>query len=258
MAVLAEFAGRDIQRQHDLFAGLVAGLDNGRHQELQGGLVGVEVGRESAFVTHRCTQTALSERRLERMKDFSTALQRGSEIRDPDRHHHEFLDVDAVVGMRAAVQDVHHRHRQARRPPRGFQKVLIQPLALRVRRRVRRRERNPQQRVRPQHRLVGAAVELDQSRIQRRLVGRIHTRQRVGNTVVDVRNGLAHALPAVTRWIAVAKLDRLALAGGSARRHRGSARDAVFKHDFGLQGRITARIEDFPGMDVLDLHVMSC
>ena len=40
--------------------------------------------------------------------------------RMPTRHHHEFLEVDAAVGVRAAVQDVHHRHRQraaAGRPP---------------------------------------------------------------------------------------------------------------------------------------------
>ena len=30
----------------------------------------------------------------------------------PGRHHHELLEVDAVVGVRAAVQDVHHRHGQ--------------------------------------------------------------------------------------------------------------------------------------------------
>ena len=29
-----------------------------------------------------------------------------------DRHDHEFLDVDRVVGMLAAVDDVHHRNRQ--------------------------------------------------------------------------------------------------------------------------------------------------
>jgi hypothetical protein len=29
-----------------------------------------------------------------------------------DRHDHEFLNVDRVVGMFAAVDDVHHRHRQ--------------------------------------------------------------------------------------------------------------------------------------------------
>jgi hypothetical protein len=34
--------------------------------------------------------------------------------RRADRHDHEFLDVDRIVGMGAAVDDVHHRHRQRR------------------------------------------------------------------------------------------------------------------------------------------------
>ena len=30
----------------------------------------------------------------------------------PTRHDHEFLEIDVVVGVLAAVEDVHHRHRQ--------------------------------------------------------------------------------------------------------------------------------------------------
>ena len=29
-----------------------------------------------------------------------------------DRQNHELLDVDRIVGMRAAIDDVHHRQRQ--------------------------------------------------------------------------------------------------------------------------------------------------
>jgi hypothetical protein len=37
---------------------------------------------------------------------------KASEKSSPDRHHHEFLEIDRIVGMGAAVQDIHHRHRQ--------------------------------------------------------------------------------------------------------------------------------------------------
>src|SRR3979411_2818886 len=41
-----------------------------------------------------------------------------AEGRRADRHDHEFLEVDRVVGMHPAVDDVHHRGRQqARRAP---------------------------------------------------------------------------------------------------------------------------------------------
>ena len=38
--------------------------------------------------------------------------------RRADRHDHELLHVEAVVGVRAAVDDVHHRHRHRHRRPR--------------------------------------------------------------------------------------------------------------------------------------------
>ena len=44
-----------------------------------------------------------------------------------DRHDHEFLDVDRVVGMLAAIDDVHHRHRQDAR--RCAADIAIQRLA---------------------------------------------------------------------------------------------------------------------------------
>jgi len=38
--------------------------------------------------------------------------QRFAEGRGAERHHHELLEIDARVRVRAAVQDVHHRHRK--------------------------------------------------------------------------------------------------------------------------------------------------
>ena len=44
---------------------------------------------------------------------ISTPQRRASlKLLEPQRHDHEFLDVDRVIGMLAAVDDVHHRSRQ--------------------------------------------------------------------------------------------------------------------------------------------------
>jgi hypothetical protein len=53
-------------------------------------------------------------------------------------------------------------------------------------------------------------------------------------------------LAQVTLAVAVAQLDRLALASGSAGGRRGSADDAAFQRDLGFNGGITARVQDFP------------
>ena len=46
------------------------------------------------------------------MKNLRAHPQCFREGRRPERHDHEFLEVDRVVGMHAAVDDIHHRHRQ--------------------------------------------------------------------------------------------------------------------------------------------------
>ena len=45
---------------------------------------------------------------LQRMEDLGAVAQRLAEARRADRQDHELLDVEAVVGVRAAVDDVHH------------------------------------------------------------------------------------------------------------------------------------------------------
>ena len=59
---------------------------------------------------------------LQRVEDLRAVAQRLRRSRRADRQDHEFLDVDAVVRVRAAVDDVHHRHRHdlaARAAERG-------------------------------------------------------------------------------------------------------------------------------------------
>ena len=49
---------------------------------------------------------------LEGVKGLGAGAQASAKRRRADRHDHEFLEVHAVVGVVAAVEDVHHRHGQ--------------------------------------------------------------------------------------------------------------------------------------------------
>ena len=71
-----------------------------------------QVGREAAFVADAGRLAACLQDAAQRVKDLGAHPQRLGERRRAERHHHEFLEVDARVGVRAAVEDVHHRHRQ--------------------------------------------------------------------------------------------------------------------------------------------------
>jgi hypothetical protein len=74
---------------------------------------------------------------LERVEDLRTVAQRLGERWRADRQDHELLDVDTVIGMRATVDDVHHRHWQRLRS--GAAEIPVQRLLLVARGRMCRR-----------------------------------------------------------------------------------------------------------------------
>ena len=72
--------------------------------------------------------------------------------------------------------------------------------------------------------------------------------------VVDVLDGLEHALAAVAVLVAVAQLQRLVRAGGCAGRHRRAPERAVFQHHFHFHGGVAARIQNLAGLDRFDVR----
>ena len=134
-----------------------------------------------------------------------------------DRHDHELLEVDAVVGVRAAVQDVHHRHGQHVRAVAA--EVAVERQAL-PRRRPPWRPRATRPGSRSRRGAPCWACRPARSARGRRPPGR---RRRARSTACAIspftcRDRLRHAL-AVPLLAAVAQLDRLELAGGRAGGH---------------------------------------
>ena len=158
--------------------------------------------------------------RLERVEDLGAGAQPVGEARRAHRHHHELLEVHLVVGVRAAVQHVHHRHRQH-----------VRRLAAEVAPQRHARPRRPRPWPRPATRRGSRwrrAAPCSACRRARSSRGPApawsvasRPRHALGDLAVHVRHRLAHAL-AVPALAAVAQLDRLELAGGRARGHRGA------------------------------------
>ena len=172
---------------------------------------------------------------------FSAALQRMEDLRAPahgfgegrraDRQDHELLEVDRVVGVDAAIDDVHHRRRQhaGHRPA----DIAVERQAGRFGRRLGDRQRHAEDGVGAEPRLVGRAVERDHRLVDLELVLRLEARDRVEQVAVDRLDRLQDALAAVAALVAVAQLDRLARARsrrpterrrGPSSRPRGSRR----------------------------------
>ena len=152
-----------------------------------------------------------------------------------------------VVGVGAAVEDVHHRHRQHVR--RLAAEVAPQRLALLGRRGVRGGQRDAEDRVGAQARLVRRAVELDQRAVEA-LPGR-RRRARARRSAISpltLATALRDAL-AAQAVAAVAQLGGLELAGRGARGHRRAAGGAGAQRELDLDGRVAAAVEDLAGVD---------
>ena len=168
----------------------------------------------------------------------------------PDRHDHEFLEIDRIVGMHAAIDDVHHRHRQE--PRAGSADIAVERQPVGVGRRLRHGQRDAEDGIGAEPALVLRAVELDQRLVDMDLVFRLHAADGVEDLAVHRFDRLQHALAEEALLVAVAQLHRLMRAGRGAGRHGGAAEGAVLQGHVDLHRRIAAAVEDLPADDVDD------
>ena len=215
-------------------------------------LARTEIGREAALVAHRGREAALVQELLQPVERLHADSQRLGEGGGAGRHDHELLQVERVLRVRAAVDDVQHRHRQ------HACLVATQPAVERdarlERRRLRRGERAPEHRVRPEPGLVRRSVELDEEPVEARLVVRRDAHERGPDLALHVLDGAEDALAEVGAGVAVAELHRLELPGGGTGGHVGAADGAGVERHLDLHGRVAARVENLAGVDAGHLH----
>src|SRR5699024_3406843 len=162
---------------------------------------------------------------------------------------HELLDVDIGVGVRSAVEDVHHRYGQQMgvRPADVAKERQIG----RVCGRLRDSERDAEDRVGAELGLVRCTVEVDQGLVDEALLVRVVSDQCRVDVVEYAEHGLLDSFARVS-GATVAQLDCLELAGRRTRRDGRPADRPVVERHLDLDGRITARIENLAGSDGFD------
>ena len=158
------------------------------------------------------------------------------------------MNIDRVVGMGAAIDDIHHRHRQG--AGRCAAHITIEGQTAAFRRRLGHREADAENRVGAKAGFVGRAVKLDHRRVDSVLLGCVGARERLEKQAIDRFDRLLHALAVIPALVAVAQFDSFMRAGAGARRHRGAAEGAVLKGHVHLDGRIASTVENFAGGDV--------
>ncbi len=247
-AFLVILGRRAIQRQADILTRLVARLLHRFQNEIKRLTGRADIGCKAALIAHPGGQTGLIQLFLEHMEHFGAHAHRLGDAARADGHDHEFLNVDRVIGMLAAVDDVHHRHRQ--QPRRGAADIAVERLAAGIGGGLGDGQRDAQNGIGAQTGLVGCAVQLDQRAVDGHLLGRVRTHQRLGDLAVDGGHRVEHALAQIARLVAVAQFDRLMLAGGGARGHGGAPHRPVFEDHIHLDGRIAAAVKDFAAGDI--------
>ena len=129
---------------------------------------------------------------LEGVVDLGAPAQALGKARSTHGHDHELLEVNVVVGMHAAVEDVHHGRGQ--QVGVDAAQVLVQRQARRLGSGAGNGQRHAQDGVGAELGFVGRTVGGNQCGIDGALVEGIEAHDGIGALVVDVLDGLRDAL----------------------------------------------------------------
>ena len=112
LAVNIEFAGSNVHRHNDVLARLVASAFSSLENNLDSISIAFQVRSKAALVTQSSGEAFFFQQSLQVMINLGIHAQCFAEGFCTNRHNHEFLNIYVVVCVLAAVQNVHHRHRQ--------------------------------------------------------------------------------------------------------------------------------------------------
>ena len=108
--VFEELGGCTVESECDVATDLVASCFNCLCECVEGIFCAVELRCETAFVTYSCAEATIVENLLEAVEALSTHADGFAECSGTDWADHELLECDRCVGVRATVDNIHHRH----------------------------------------------------------------------------------------------------------------------------------------------------
>ena len=152
--------------------------------------------------------------------------------------------------MDAAVEDVHHRHRQ--NPRLRAADIAEQRQAADIRRGFGDRQRNAENGIGAESRLVGRAVERDHRLVDRHLILGVEPGQSIENVAIDGFDRLQHAL-AAERVLSPSRSSTASCVPVDA--PEGTAarpKDAIFQGHVDFDRGIAAAIQNFAASNIDD------
>ena len=193
------------------------------------------VGSEAAFVADGGGVAAFFERGLERVENLDAPAQGFGEAGSAHGHDHELLEVHGIIGVRAAIENIHHGDgEEVGGSVRGVaREIFMERLLESGGGGAGGGHGNGEDGVGAETGFVGRAVEGDHFLVEGALVGGVHAGDDAGDFGIDVVDGLKNALAEVTGFVAVAQFHGFVLASGGAGGNGGAAHGAVDEEDVG-------------------------
>ena len=214
-------------------------------------VVRLQVGSKPPFVADGGVVAPLGEHVPQRVKRLGPHPERLPKRGGADRDDHELLEVNVVVGMPAAVDDVHHRHRE--RHGGHAPEVLVQWQLRRSSRGFRHGYRDAEDGVRAEFFFERRTVLLDHQVVDVALVAGLLAAQQRGQHMLDVSHCVQHPLAAVAFLVAVSQLARFAGPSRGTRGDRRSPGATVLQQHLDFNGRVAPRVEDLLRENIGDL-----
>ena len=227
-----------------MFTRLVAGFFDGPHQQVAGGIVAIEVGGKAALIANGGGEALLVQQALEGVEHLSAPAQRFAEAAGAMGHDHEFLEIQVVGGVLAAIDHVHQRHRQHR--CRWPAQIAVQRQANPIGGCAGHGHAHRQDRVGTQAGFVGAAIELVHGGINGHLIEGAQPAQGRSEPFFHIADGLVDPLAEVTHGIAIAQFVGFVGTGAGAAGHDRPAAGTSLKQHLGFDGWGAAGVQDFP------------
>ena len=144
--------------------------------------------------------------------------------------------------MRTAVQDIHHRNRQA--ASGNTSQEPIQRNSCRTCRRPRRRDGHRKHGIGSQTGFIGRSIQLYHRMIHGIEISGIQSAHRLTDFFIDMRYRMQDTLSAVAAGISVAQFQRFKHTGRCAARRSTASDRSIRQHDFRLHRRISAGVEN--------------
>jgi len=202
----------------------------------------LQLGANPPFIANGGGVAVLLQRSLEGVENFDAPAERFRESRRPHRHDHEFLEVYGTVGVRAAIEDVHHGAREKIcRSVRGISRqVFVERLVERSGGGTSSSHGNGEDGVGAEARLRGSFVQLNHALVQGALVGSVEAYNGLGDFGVGVGDGFENAFAEVFRLVPVAELEGFVFAGRGTGGNSGAASRAVSDINVSLDSGLPA------------------